>query len=62
LAVPAPGGQVPIHPPGEALVVVSLQKMRQLVNDQVFDASEGLFGEFQVQPDAAELPRCTCPV
>jgi len=49
----APPGQVLVHEAGETVRVVALQEMHQLMNDDVFQAFLGLFGQFGIEADGA---------
>ena len=51
-----PVGEVAVHQGGEAVVVVALQEVHQLVDDDVFEAVLGLFGQLQVEPEASSEP------
>lgn len=42
-----------IHQTGEAVVVMTLQQMRQLMNNDVLQAMHRLLNQLQIQPDAA---------
>ena len=47
----SPVGKMPVHERDEAVVVVPLVEVDQLVNDYVFQAPDRLLDEFQVHQD-----------
>lgn len=44
-----------VHEGDEAGVVVTFQEVGHFVDEEVLEAGGGLFGEFEVKPDAAGL-------
>lgn len=58
----APVGAELVHEALEMRVVVALPKMRKLVDDDVFEAGNRIFGELQIQPDAARADVAGAPL
>ena len=53
---------VGIHQLGEPVIMVSYQKVRHLLDDDVLKALNGLLGQFQIQPDAARFDVASAPL
>jgi hypothetical protein len=54
-----PLGHELVHVGSKALVVMALQQVRHLVQDDIVEALWRFLDQFQVQPDAARLYRCS---
>src|ERR1051325_11334308 len=61
LPVLSPLRQVFIHERHEAFIVVSLNQMHEFMDNDVFEALDRLFGQFEIQPDAARLGVASAP-
>jgi hypothetical protein len=52
VTVQSPLGKKLVHQSLEAVGVLAFQEVHHLVDQDVFDAIEGFFGELKVEPDA----------
>jgi len=57
-----PMGQVPVHDRDKLVAVVTLQKVRQFMDDDVFETLRGLFRQFKIQPDALRFDVAGAPL
>jgi hypothetical protein len=61
ISVRSPFWQEPIHDLHEAIIVVTLKQMSQLVDHNVLDAGTRLFDQFEIQPNSLSINVACAP-
>jgi hypothetical protein len=55
LAMQAPVRQIFVHQKNKSVAVTPLDQMDKLMHDQIFEASDRLFGQFEIEPNAPSV-------